>query len=180
KKKDEKTKQAFQSFFIKPKDNNVKPATPKSTTGMFIPFELKKDMHLAPAVRRDALTEDKKNNLDQTLANAENYVNTYLAQLKNGDVKPHRTGRVLRVNPQPEEDVEIVHDSEALKKVTYCVKILQFHTDYRPPYCGTWRKKPALSARNPWKKDETVFDYDVDSDEEWEEEEPGESLSCSD
>lgn len=27
---------------------------------------------------------------------------------------------------------------------------------------------------------QSVFDYEVDSDEEWEEEEPGESLSCSD
>ena len=25
-----------------------------------------------------------------------------------------------------------------------------------------------------------MFDYEVDSDDEWEEEEPGESLSCSD
>ena len=53
-----------------------------------------------------------------------------------------------------EQDVELIlHDSEAVKKVTHAVKLLQFHTDYRPPYYGTWRKKaPGLSPRNPWKK----------------------------
>lgn len=53
-----------------------------------------------------------------------------------------------------EQEVELIlHDSETVKKVTHTVKLLQFHTDYRPPYYGTWRKKVAgLSPRNPWKK----------------------------
>jgi hypothetical protein len=50
-----------------------------------------------------------------------------------------------------------VHDSEAVKKVTHAVKLLQFHTDYRPPYYGTWRKKPTLSARNPFRKIEVCM-----------------------
>ncbi|XP_055868804.1 chromatin assembly factor 1 subunit A-like [Biomphalaria glabrata] len=177
KKKEEKTKQVFQKFFIKPKDTPVK-QTP--TSGMFIPFQVKKDMHLAPIVRRDALSEDKKNTLDLILSSPQNSEKTYLQQLKSGDTKPHRTGRILRHNPKPVADVEVIHDSEILKTVTHQVKLLQFHTDYRPPYYGTWRKQPKISPRNPWKKDESVFDYEVDSDDEWEEEEPGESLSCSD
>ena len=59
-------------------------------------------------------------------------------------------------------------------------KLLQFHENYRPAYYGTWRKHSSIiSARRPWQRDSSLFDYDVDSDEEWEEEEPGESLSHS-
>jgi len=59
-------------------------------------------------------------------------------------------------------------------------KLLQFHENYRPAYYGTWRKHSSvISARHPLKLDTSFFDYDVDSDEDWEEEEPGESLSHS-
>ena len=56
-------------------------------------------------------------------------------------------------NPE-EDEVEIVHDTEALKKAFHDVKLLQFHTDFRPPYYGTWRKSTSLNPRNPWYKDE--------------------------
>jgi len=59
-------------------------------------------------------------------------------------------------------------------------KLLQFHENYRPAYYGTWRKHSSvISGRRPLKYDTSFFAYDVDSDEEWEEEEPGESLSHS-
>ncbi|RUS87932.1 hypothetical protein EGW08_004287 [Elysia chlorotica] len=180
KKKAEMAKQAFQSFFIKPKENVEKPVITKPNQGQFVPFQLKKDMHLAPATRRDALSGDAKLSFDEALENSTMSMKTYLNELKNSQAKPHRTGRILRTNPEPAEDVEVVHDPEALKKVIHKVKLLQFHTDHRPPYYGTWRKAPVLFPRNPWKKDEDMFDYEVDSDDEWEEEEPGESLSCSD
>ncbi|GFO24527.1 chromatin assembly factor 1 subunit a, partial [Plakobranchus ocellatus] len=183
KKKEEKTKQAFQSFFIKSKENVAKLVAAKSSQGPFVPFQIKKDMHLAPATRRDALSDYTKLRVDQALENPDICMVTYIRELKSGVAKPHKTGRILRVsfsNPKPSEDIEVIHDPEALKKVLHRVKLLQFHTDYRPPYYGTWRKKPKLSPRNPWKKDESLFDYEVDSDDEWEEEEPGESLSCSD
>lgn len=33
-------------------------------------------------------------------------------------------------------------------------KLLQFHTNYRPAYFGTWRKKSKkISPKNPFKKD---------------------------
>ncbi|GFS10320.1 chromatin assembly factor 1 subunit A [Elysia marginata] len=180
KKKAEKAKLAFQSFFIKPKENMEKPPVAKPNQGQFVPFQVKKDMHLAPATRREALSDDTKLSVDQVLENPSMLKTTYLKELKSGQAKPHKTGRILRTNPQPSEDIEVVHDPEALKKVIHKVKLLQFHTDYRPPYYGTWSKVPKLSPRNPWKKDEKMFDYEVDSDDEWEEEEPGESLSCSD
>uniref|UniRef100_A0A0E0EA25 Chromatin assembly factor 1 subunit p150 C-terminal domain-containing protein n=1 Tax=Oryza meridionalis TaxID=40149 RepID=A0A0E0EA25_9ORYZ len=56
-------------------------------------------------------------------------------------------------------------------------KLLQFVKSHRPAYYGTWTKKSStVSARHPFKVD-PLLDYDVDSDEEWEEEEPGENLS---
>ncbi|KAK8956844.1 Chromatin assembly factor 1 subunit FSM [Platanthera zijinensis] len=60
-------------------------------------------------------------------------------------------------------------------------KLLQFDKSNRPAYYGTWRRKSgAVGPRNPYKKDPEL-DYEVDSDEEWEEEEPGEILSdCED
>ncbi|ONK72400.1 uncharacterized protein A4U43_C04F19030 [Asparagus officinalis] len=59
-------------------------------------------------------------------------------------------------------------------------KLLQFDKSNRPAYYGTWSKKScAVGPRRPLKMDPDL-NYDVDSDEEWEEEEPGESLSDCD
>jgi len=176
--KDEKAKSAFQSFFIKGKEPESKPLAPPRDESSFIPFQLKKDMHLAPVVRTAALEGERKDVLDKALLE-ETSLADYLKQLKTGDIQPHKTGRILRKNPQPEEEVEVIHDSAALQKVTHKIKLLQFHKDCRPPYYGTWRKMTSLNARNPWYKDGATFDYEFDSEEEWEDEEPGESLSNS-
>ena len=50
------------------------------------------------------------------------------------------------------------------------MKLIQFHENVRPPYYGTWTKtSPDISSRNPFGRDNTsLVDYDVDSDEEWE------------
>ena len=59
-----------------------------------------------------------------------------------------------------------------LQKVTVCnrFKFLSFHEDVRPPYHGTWSKKShGVNPRNPFKKDRKFFDYDYDSEAEWEE-----------
>ncbi|KAH7685087.1 Chromatin assembly factor 1 subunit A protein [Dioscorea alata] len=56
-------------------------------------------------------------------------------------------------------------------------KLLQFDKSHRPAYYGTWsQKSTVVGPRRPLQK-EPNLDYDVDSDEEWEEEDPGESLS---
>ncbi|KAG8054355.1 hypothetical protein GUJ93_ZPchr0001g31949 [Zizania palustris] len=56
-------------------------------------------------------------------------------------------------------------------------KLLQFDKSNRPAYYGSWRKKSAIvGPRCPLKMDPDL-DYEVDSDDEWEEEDPGESLS---
>ena len=60
-------------------------------------------------------------------------------------------------------------------------KFLQFGENRRPAYWGTWRKQTkTVGPRRPFGKDESIFDYEIDSDDEWEEEvEPGESLTDS-
>ncbi|KAK1929635.1 Chromatin assembly factor 1 subunit FAS1 [Phytophthora citrophthora] len=58
------------------------------------------------------------------------------------------------------------------------MKLLQFYENNRPAYYGTFNSKKRLlrAGRRPLTH-YAEFDYSVDSDDEWEEEEPGESLS---
>lgn len=59
-------------------------------------------------------------------------------------------------------------------------QLLQFDKSHRPAFYGHWPKKSeVVRARCPLVKDPDL-DYEIDSDEEWEEEEPGESLSDCD
>ncbi|XP_059628601.1 chromatin assembly factor 1 subunit FAS1 isoform X2 [Cornus florida] len=56
-------------------------------------------------------------------------------------------------------------------------QLLQFDKNNRPAFYGIWPKKSqVVGPRHPFEKD-AELDYDIDSDEEWEEEEPGENLS---
>lgn len=74
--------------------------------------------------------------------------------------------------PQP-------YDEERVIIVPNRYKFLGFHEDIRPPYRGTWSKRSTLiTGRRPLGKDTTYLDYDIDSEEEWEEgdEEEGEDL----
>ncbi|XP_047328763.1 chromatin assembly factor 1 subunit FAS1-like isoform X2 [Impatiens glandulifera] len=59
-------------------------------------------------------------------------------------------------------------------------QLLQFDKSNRPAFYGIRTKKSqVIGPRCPFKKDQDL-DYEIDSDEEWEEEEPGESLSDCD
>ncbi|KAJ0640840.1 putative chromatin assembly factor 1 subunit A [Helianthus annuus] len=56
-------------------------------------------------------------------------------------------------------------------------QLLQFDKNHRPAFYGYWPKKSdVVRGRCPLAQDPDL-DYEIDSDEEWEEEEPGESLS---
>lgn len=49
------------------------------------------------------------------------------------------------------------------------IKLLQFHDNFRPAYFGTYSKTSRqIGPRNPLAKDTAAFNYEVDSDEEWE------------
>ncbi|CAN1217653.1 Chromatin assembly factor 1 subunit FAS1 [Linum perenne] len=67
-----------------------------------------------------------------------------------------------------------------IKKSHRRKQLLQFDKCHRPPFYGIWpRRSNVVRPRHPLKMDPEL-DYDVDSDEEWEEEDPGESLSDCD
>jgi len=79
-------------------------------------------------------------------------------------------------NSSDDEDnneTSFVEDKQLMKAI-----YLKFDENTRPPYYGTWRKKSKnISGRKPFGQDTEIFNYDVDSDEEWIDE-PGED--CSD
>lgn len=60
-------------------------------------------------------------------------------------------------------------------------RLFQYHEDIRPPYYGTWqRKSRKISGRRPFAQDDDIFDYEVDSEAEWDIGGPGESLKGDD
>lgn len=184
--KKEKQSQMFKGFFSVQAPVVVKKP---EVQGWFAPFEVKKNMVLAPCIRRDqedlALDE-----LDQGMQ-SQSSSSLYLDQLKSGS-KPRKGVRTPGpVRPVPESmEVDVPSEETSSKKSKQKkpegpkkpeglkMKMLQFHENYRPAYYGTWQKESsAITGRNPFHKDEDTFDYEVDSDDEWEE--PGESLSNS-
>ncbi|KER26303.1 hypothetical protein T265_06420 [Opisthorchis viverrini] len=59
-------------------------------------------------------------------------------------------------------------------------KLFQFVENYRPAYYGSWRRRSRIvTGRRPFAQDVRQLDYSVDSDDEWEEDEPGESITQS-
>ncbi|XP_042333717.1 chromatin assembly factor 1 subunit A isoform X2 [Sceloporus undulatus] len=169
-------------FFQKPKT----PPAPKTLAGWcgkFAPFEIKENMVLAPLCRV-AADQDLLDQLDWLLQ-GQDCSTSFLEELKSRE--PCKSGPTLVSNRSFDDansDVVIVGSSQAgdvpERKKFGRMKLLQFCENHRPAYWGTWnRKTSVISPRNPWSKDEKLLDYEVESDEEWEEEEPGESLSHS-
>ena len=65
-----------------------------------------------------------------------------------------------------------------LKPKRVRAKLLQFCEDQRPPYWGTWSKRSkCVGPRNPFGRDNELFDYEYKSDDDWEERPAGKSLS---
>ncbi|XP_019936438.2 chromatin assembly factor 1 subunit A isoform X1 [Paralichthys olivaceus] len=156
------------------------PKTLAAACGKFAPFEIKENMYLAPLCRvqcADSVLED----LDQCLLNPSNNINglkDWIGQKprRSGPTKRRRTDTlsecITMEGPKP--------DGVPDRKRYGPMKLLRFHENHRPAYWGTWSKKSShVSPRCPLRQDKELLDYEVDSDEEWEEEEPGESLSHS-
>ncbi|XP_029005184.1 chromatin assembly factor 1 subunit A isoform X2 [Betta splendens] len=166
-------------FLQKPKAQQF-PKTLAAACGKFAPFEIKENMSLAPLCRvhcEDSVLED----LDQCLVNPVynlNGLKEWIGQKprRSGPTKPRSTDSVRECITIEGPKQEGVPDRERYGPM----KLLQFHENYRPAYWGTWNKKSShISSRCPFRLDKDLLDYEVDSDEEWEEEEPGESLSHS-
>ncbi|XP_041861747.1 chromatin assembly factor 1 subunit A [Melanotaenia boesemani] len=166
-------------FLQKPKTQQA-PKTLAAACGKFAPFEIKENMCLAPLCRvqcEDSVLEE----LDRCLLNpAENLngLKDWIGQKPrhSGPTKPRQTDSLRECVIVGEPKPDGVPDRRRYGHM----KLLHFHENYRPAYWGTWCKKSShISPRCPLRQDKDLLDYDVDSDEEWEEEEPGESLSHS-
>ncbi|MFH4974206.1 hypothetical protein AB6A40_000915 [Gnathostoma spinigerum] len=122
--------------------------TTQSVDGPFKPFEVKEGMTLAPILVRSPLNQEEYDHLLHAPPPETSYLSTL----------PKR--------------------QRYFKSKKMRAKLFQFHDNYRPPYYGTWRKTSSrVTGRRPFAKDDTL-DYEVDSDEEWEEEVEGDD--CDD
>nr|CAD7441205.1 unnamed protein product [Timema bartmani] len=191
KRKKEKEVAAFTSFFVSRKSDTRHPEEPvEAERQNFMPFMVKAGMRLA-TVSRTNLSSDRKKLLDEALT--EQHSSTlYLDQLKNKEITPRTDVKTWPLSDIQDEVMIIDDEMAEMDKENLVVeshpmvsiprpKCLLFAENRRPPYWGTWTKKSSLiGPRRPFGKEEKLFDYEVDSDDEWEEEEPGESLHGSD
>jgi hypothetical protein len=122
---------------------------------------------LAPAFNKqhvENFQNTRLNQFDAELYNNQtspNFFVNYLKSIKSGQHKPFRLQR------KPRGPLR--------------AKLLQYHEDIRPPYWGTWQKKSKIiTGRRPLAQDEDIFDYEVDSEAEWDYGGPGESLKGDD
>uniref|UniRef100_A0A182NR31 Chromatin assembly factor 1 subunit A dimerization domain-containing protein n=1 Tax=Anopheles dirus TaxID=7168 RepID=A0A182NR31_9DIPT len=209
-KRKQKVSQVFTSFFVKKAtngtgakasddENSVESVLGGSTAPgasvtqqRFMPFCIKGDMRLAPVIRR-VLNPVQRKTLEKTAAaggHSTDRAQLYLGLLKSNCHKALKTDRTWNVEDDEErDDIMIVDDTVCHQieedpckmKQTFRTKFFLFEENRRPPYRGTWRKRSTqIKARRPFAQDTKFFDYEVDSDDEWEEEEPGESLHGSD
>lgn len=189
KQKQEEQKQkaaaVFANFFVTKKADSTTEKTVSCNTA-FMPFEVKSDMRLAPVFRRE-LTHEEKENLIDSFCNQQSCCESYLDTIK---LKSNiRTNESTWPYEEDNDDVMIVEDAdlgeticdENPKSDKMRAKLLKFEENRRPAYFGTWRKtSKIINARRPFAEDKEYLDYEVDSDEDWEEEEQGESITGSD
>lgn len=192
--KKKKTVEAFVNFFVPKQKSDKDQATVGSISknNMLSSFTLKLDMRLAPTTRAE-LSDNKRHQLDNFIKEQKcKEHELYLKCLKDGNSKPLSTGKTWPLSDK-DDDVMIIEDElppiDAEDEIVTCdqapreklrPKLLSFHENRRPPYWGTWRKKTTfVKPRKPFGQDEKQLDYEVDSDEEWEEEQEGESIDGS-
>ncbi|XP_051205182.1 chromatin assembly factor 1 subunit FSM [Lolium perenne] len=88
-----------------------------------------------------------------------------------------KLGNDIDMLPASEMQCHATNSNNSLTTRLIKRKLLQFAKSNRPAYYGTWRKQSAfVGPKCPLKMDPDL-DYEIDSDDEWEEEDPGESLS---
>uniref|UniRef100_A0A453LH77 Chromatin assembly factor 1 subunit FSM n=1 Tax=Aegilops tauschii subsp. strangulata TaxID=200361 RepID=A0A453LH77_AEGTS len=91
--------------------------------------------------------------------------------------EPDKLGNDIDMLPASEVECHVTRNDNSLPTRLIKRKLLQFAKSNRPAYYGTWRKKSAvIRPKCPLMMDPDL-DYEIDSDDEWEEVDPGESLS---
>ncbi|XP_061894667.1 chromatin assembly factor 1 subunit A isoform X1 [Entelurus aequoreus] len=156
------------------------PKTLAAACGKFAPFEIKENMYMAPLCRVEC-EESALEELDRYLSHPTDSPRSLGDWINQ---KPRRSDPTRARLPNTVRDCIAVDgptgEGVPDRQQYGPMKLLLFHQNHRPAYWGTWRKKSRhITARCPFRQDKDLLDYEVDSDEEWEEEEPGESLSHS-
>ncbi|XP_073542456.1 chromatin assembly factor 1 subunit A isoform X2 [Phyllobates terribilis] len=188
-----KAEKAEITRFLQKSKTSQTPKTFAQSCGKFAPFEIKKNMAVAPLCRVE-FEQESSDQLDKLLLDQDSE-SLFLMEIKGR--KPRRMGQTRTPHlpnlTSETEDVQILENTDEAIQENIIVekrsmlerrklgkmKLFQFCENYRPAYWGTWNRSSAvINPRKPWAQD-TLLDYEVDSDEEWEEEEPGESLSHS-
>lgn len=182
---------AFVNFFVASKSESKTTEDQKCNTDEhFMPFQVKADMRLAPALRTN-FDNCRAENFDKIIKE-QTQSELYLSQLRSKAFVPGSSKRTWPLQEfrestsQDDEDVIFVSEESKVEESLPTsnqpkAKLFLFCENRRPPFWGTWRKKSKLiKPTQPFAKDVNYFDYEVDSDDEWEEEEPGESLHGSD
>lgn len=161
--------------FLKIKPNVEKPQSKKSPVEaanfLFKPFQLGQNQTLAQVVPDWVKRKFIVDKFDSSFEN-QNQDQLYLHEL-HGGYKPHK-GMKRKSFP----DIIIESRENFTPDTKICkIKFLQFHDNHRPPYRGTFSKKSKqVIGRRPFAKDKTYLNYEVDSDQEWEEEDEGEDI----
>ncbi|RWS11144.1 chromatin assembly factor 1 subunit A-like protein [Dinothrombium tinctorium] len=185
KRKQEKQQQVLLNFIKKePKPNDsissshdLSISNSEASTSIFLPFQLKPNQKLAELVPSFIKESFNKNGFDEIIAQQNReFHQLYLQELKERK-RTNKSFKNSKKSIDGSSDVIIIEEDD---KKLYRAKLLQFRENTRPPYFGTFRKKSLfISGRRPFHKDDGLFNYDVDSDEEWEEEEEGEEIKDS-
>merc|ERR1712071_653237 len=194
KKKKERLSQVFTSFFTQKKTTSAKNSDQPETNPLALPpFQIKENMKMAPSLR-SLFDDERKKILDESIHQYLPKSKLYIQRLQFS--KGAKWGPTWAITKDTENDIEIIDEDDAsLNKEDVILsiepsdnavvrrmkaKMFKFHENRRPAYWGTWRKtSQVIGPRRPHGK-EPIFDYEVDSDDEWEEEvEPGESLTDS-
>ena len=156
------------------------------SVGPFLPFQLKPDQSLAnpiPSCIRDNFNVAA---FDCDVQYQDESKQLYLDEIKKRDT--FRVGRKYRLKAKKtsnDNDIQILElNSQSMIKddiPKFKVKFLSFHENCRPPYFGTYNKRSRqVTGRRPFGQEVKWLNYEIDSDEEWDEGGPGESLKGSD
>lgn len=122
---------------------------------IFTTFPVKPGMTLAKTPQ--AFLKDTTN-IDAHLERQNPASATYLEELRVKRIEKmssSETEATVISDTADEDDVVIVSPSPVQQVAKGKFKLLQFHTNYRPAYYGTWRQRSRIiSPRNPFRKDE--------------------------
>ncbi|GAA51607.1 chromatin assembly factor 1 subunit A-A, partial [Clonorchis sinensis] len=208
-KREEKQRAVLLGFLVKGEQKKETSTPLSAPCGPFMQFELRKDMRMAPLHRvPKSLLTTKRDNLDKVVQSwsheSSSVPGSSLGLLKFGrssyihELKTKQHVPLSCPSTWPTEPPEVMLMGEGLCStlnsptlkyhgsrgsggtVWLRAKLFQFVENYRPAYYGSWRRRSRIvTGRRPFAQDVRQLDYSVDSDDEWEEDEPGESITQS-